>query len=68
MEKWFFDSVTNNFQIARDVMKMGRLAWIAKMDHIYTPIMDKVCVDLAIHTVTAINAPLMCVPLAQIAL
>jgi hypothetical protein len=27
-----------------------------------------VCVDLAIHTVTAINAPLMGVPLAQIAL
>ena len=49
-------------------MKMGRLVWIAKMDHIYTRIMDKVCVDLAIHTVTAINAPLMGVPLAQIAL
>jgi len=68
MEKWYFVNVTNNFLIARDVVKMDKTVWIVKMDHIYTPIMDKVCVDLAIHTVTAINAPLMGVPLAQIAL
>jgi hypothetical protein len=55
MEKWYFVNVTNNFLIARDVVKMDKTVWIVKMDHIYTPIMDKVFVDHAILSATAIN-------------
>jgi len=47
---------------------MEILAWNVKMDHIYTPTMEKVSVDLAILTVTAIAATLMGVLHAQIAL
>jgi len=68
MERWFFVNVTSNFLLARDVVKMEILAWNVKMDHIYTPTMEKVSVDLAILSVTAIAATLMGVLHAQIAL
>jgi hypothetical protein len=68
MERWFFVNVTNNFLLARDVMQMDHLVWNAKKDHIYTQIMDKVFVDLAELTVTAINVTQMVVLHAQIAL
>ena len=68
MEKQFFVNVTNNFLLARNVMKMDHLVWNAKMDHIYTPIMGKVFVDLAILTETAINATRTGVRHARIAL
>jgi len=49
-------------------MQMDHLVWNAKKDHIYTQIMDKVFVDLAELTVTAINVTQMVVLHAQIAL
>ena len=68
MEKWFFANVTNNFLLARDVVKMDKTVLNVKMDHIYTPTMDKVFVDLAILLATAINATQTVVLHAQIAL
>jgi hypothetical protein len=68
MERRFFVNVTSNSLLARDVIKMDHLVWNARMDHIYTLIMDKVSVDLAILTVTAIDATRTVVRHAQIAL
>ena len=68
MERQFFVNVTSNSLLARDVMKMEHLVWNVKMDHIYTPIMDKVSVDLAILTETAIDATRTVVRHDQIAL
>lgn len=68
MEKWFFANVTNNFLLARDVVKMDKTVLNVKMDHIYTPTMDKVYVDLVILLATAINVTQTVVLHAQIAL
>ncbi len=68
MEKWYFANVTNNSLLARDAVKMVKTVLNVKMDHIYTPTMDKVFVDLAILLATAINATQTVVLNAQIAL
>jgi hypothetical protein len=68
MEKWYFANVTNNSLLARDAAKMVKTVLNVKMDHIYTPTMDKVFVDLAILLATAINATQTVVLNAQIAL
>ena len=68
MEKWFFANVTNNSLLARDVVKMDKTVLNVKMDHIYTPTINKVFVDLAILLATVINATRTVVLHAQIAL
>jgi len=68
MEKWSFANVTNNFLLARDAVKMDKTVLNVKMDHIYTPTMDKVYVDLVILLATAINVTQTVVLNAQIAL
>lgn len=68
MEKWSFANVTNNFLLARDVVKMDKTVLNVKTDHMYTPTMDKVYVDLVILLATAINVTQTVVLNAQIAL
>lgn len=68
MEKWSFANVTNNFLLARDVVKMDKTVLNVKTDHMYTPTMDKVYVDLVILLATAINVTQTVVLNAKIAL